>query len=628
MSSTGAARHSLPAALHAAENLLAYALLVLLALLPTLEVVARRFFHTGIYGSSLYVVHLVLWITFIGGMITSREGRHLSLSLGVERLAPPLRRAIRVATHWVSVAVVTALTWSALSLVLLGFDPSKRVGLLPIQLVAAVMPLGFAVMTARFIRAADGRPAGRWIAATGLLAGSLLATESLSSAVEAIFGAAPPFLWAAAGALAPAWVALVWPGAIILILAAFLGSPIFVALGGLAILLFLHAGGVLASIPDEAYSMLTGPAIPAIPLFTLVGFLLSESKAGERLVRLFRAFLGWLPGGLAIMAILVCTFFTTFTGASGVTILALGALLAYILVESGGYTKNFSTGLITASGSVGLLFPPSLPVILYGVVAQINIAHLYIGGIVPGLLMVITLVALALVMGRRTRRERVPFRLPEAGGAFLESIWEILLPVIVLLGFFLGLTTLVETGAIAVVYVLVVELVIHRDLKPRDLPAVFLKCLPIIGGVLIILAVAKGLSYYIVDVEVPVKLTAWVKASIGSKYVFLLLLNVFLLITGCLMDIYSAIIVVVPLIAPFSGVFGIDPVHLGVIFLANLELGYLTPPVGMNLYLASYRFEQPLVQVYRNVAPFLYFRLATVLLITYVPLFSTGLLRV
>ncbi len=635
------------------ENYTAYAALALLAVIPTLEVILRKFFQTGLYGSSLYVTHLVLWITFIGGMITSREDRHLSLALGIDRLPAGPRGLIRLVTHWVSAAMATVFTWSSLSLLLLGLDPGKRVGVLPLQLVGAVMPLGFAVITLRFILLADrgpapvggaaspapapggfaggapaagGRAGRRWIAATGVLAGSLLAAESLAEAAQALFGASPAFLMALADAVTAAAPIMVLPGIILLILCAFLGAPIFVVLGGITVFLFLRAGGVLAVIPDEAYSMLTGAAIPAIPLFTLVGFVLSESRAGERLVRLFRVYLGWLPAGLAIMAILVCTFFTTFTGASGVTILALGALLAYILVESGGYGRDFATGLITSSGSVGLLFPPSLPVILYGVVAQINILHLFVGGLVPGLLMVLTVIAIAIAAGRRSKAETVPFRLREAGATFLESIWEILLPVIVLLGFFLGITTLVETAAIAAVYVLIVQVFIHRDLGIRDLPRVFSKCVPIIGGVLIILALAKGLSYYIVDVQVPLQLTAWVREHIGSRYVFLLLLNAALLVTGCLMDIYSAIIVVVPLIIPLAGVFGIHPVHLGVIFLANLELGYLTPPVGLNLYLASYRFEQPLVQVYRNVSLFLWVRLITVLLITYVPLFSTGLL--
>jgi C4-dicarboxylate transporter DctM subunit len=394
-----------------------------------------------------------------------------------------------------------------------------------------------------------------------------------------------------------------------------------------AYLLFVRTGGSLEVIPSEAYTMLTGYSIPAIPLFTFAGFLLSESKAGQRLVRLFRAFVGWLPGGLAVMAVLVCTFFTTFTGATGVTILALGALLAFVLTESGRYGKRFANGLITGSGSIGLLFPPSLPIILYGVIAQINILHMFVGGILPGFVMVLALCVFGVLTALRNKVERVPFELHEAWGALKESWWEILLPVIILAGYFTGITTLVETGAIAVLYALVIELGVHRDLKLRDLPRVFLKCIPIVGGVLIILAAAKGLSYYIVDAEVPTSLSAWVQQNIHSKYVFLILLNVGLLITGCLMDIFSAILVVVPLIIPVGAAFGIHPVHLGVIFLANLGVGYLTPPVGLNLFLAAYRFNEPLAKIYRDVIPFFLVLLGVVLIITYVPWFSTGLLK-
>jgi C4-dicarboxylate transporter DctM subunit len=345
------------------------------------------------------------------------------------------------------------------------------------------------------------------------------------------------------------------------------------------------------------------------------------------LVRLVRAWLGWLPGGLIIMTVLVCTFFTTFTGATGVTILALGALLAYVLVESGRYTTDFANGLITGSGSIGLLFPPSLPIILYGVIAQINIKQMFVGGILPGLLMVITICGIGVFTAVTHKVKPVPFQIKEAAAAIKDSFWEILLPVIILLGYFGGLFTLVEPGAVAVIYALIIELGIHRDLRIRDLPRVMLKCIPIVGGVLIILAAAKGLSYYLVDAEVPMRLSAWVQSNISSKYVFLILLNLALLITGCLMDIFSAILVVVPLIIPMGAAFGIHPVHLGVIFLANLGVGYLTPPVGLNLFLAAYRFNQPLVRIYRNVIPFFLALLAVVLLITYVPWFSVGLLR-
>jgi C4-dicarboxylate transporter DctM subunit len=426
---------------------------------------------------------------------------------------------------------------------------------------------------------------------------------------------------------------IAFAGIAVVILSIFFGTPIFIVLGGVAYLWFVHRLGLpdtlvaLEAIPDEAYSMLTSYIIPAIPLFTFAGFILSESKAGERLVRLFRAWLGWLPGGLIIMTVLVCTFFTTFTGATGVTILALGALLAYVLVESGRYSTDFANGLITGSGSIGLLFPPSLPIILYGVIAQINIKQMFVGGFLPGLLMVITICGIGVFTAVTRKVKPVPFRIREAVAAVKDSFWEILLPVIILLGYFGGLFTLVETGAVAVIYALIIEMGIHRDLRIRDLPGVMLKCIPIVGGILIILAAAKGLQYCLVDAEVPMRLSAWVQANISSKYIFLILLNVALLITGCLMDIFSAITVVVPLIIPMGVAFGIHPVHLGVIFLANLGVGYLTPPVGLNLFLAAYRFEQPLERIYRNVIPFFLALLVVVLLITYVPWFSIGPLR-
>jgi tripartite ATP-independent transporter DctM subunit len=307
--------------------------------------------------------------------------------------------------------------------------------------------------------------------------------------------------------------------------------------------------------------------------------------------------------------------------------LALGALLSYVLVN-GKYKRKFSVGLLTASGSIGLLFPPSLPIIIYGVIAGISIKKMFVGGILPGFVMVLVLVIYGIIYAIRNKAERVPFHFKETLSAVRESIWEILLPVIVILGYFGGLTTLVESGAIAVIYALIIEVVIHRDLKIRDLSQVMLKCIPIIGGVLIILALAKGLSYFIVDAEIPLLLTAWVKANIGSKLVFLLLLNIALLITGCFMDIFSAIMVVVPLIIPLGNLFGIHPVHLGIIFLANMELGYLTPPVGLNLFLSSYRFNEPMVNIYKSVLPFFLIQLVSVLLITYIPVLSTGLLGV
>jgi tripartite ATP-independent transporter DctM subunit len=455
--------------------------------------------------------------------------------------------------------------------------------------------------------------------------GTVLALEPLSQILSALFDNVPGFIESLVSFSHSLNAFIAVPIIILLIVSAVFGAPIFVVLGGIAFMLFARLAEPLEVIPNEAYSMLISHSIPAIPLFTVAGFILSESKAGERLVRFFKAFFAWFPGGLAIMAILVCAFFTTFTGASGVTILALGGLLSYALIK-GRYEKKFSTGLLTASGSVGLLFPPSLPIIIYGVIAGISIKDMFLGGIIPGIVMVLALVVFCIIYASWKKPEHEPFKIKEALASIGGAIWEILLPVVIVLGYFGGLTTLVESAAVAVIYSFIVEVFIHKDLKLRDLRRVISKSIPIIGGVLIILSLAKGLSYFIIDAEVPMKLTEWVQANIGSKLVFLLLLNIALLITGCLMDIFSAIMVVVPLIIPLGALFGIHPVHLGIIFLANMELGYMTPPVGLNLFLASYRFNEPMVKLYRDVLPFFFIQLVSVLLITYIPVLTTGLL--
>lgn len=605
------------------ENGIAGTAIILLALIPCAEIIVRTFFRTGIPAASEYTYHLVIWITFFGGMITSREGRHLHLSAGIDNIKDPWNNRIKTVTAFLTTMVIWALFISSLSLVLIGFDPERKLGLVPIRLAVAPIPIGYAFMALRSFLIGPKTRLSRFLAGLGLLAGTFIGYSSLYNILYTLFPSVPVLFdhimdfWYG---FAPS---MVLPGCLLLIAGAIAGIPLFAVLGGLAYFLFIGSFGALEVIPNEAYTMLTGNTIPAIPLFTLAGFILSESKAGERLVRLFKSLFGWMPGGLAIMAVLVCTFFTTFTGASGVTILALGGLLSYILLESGRYTKKFSNGLLTASGSIGLLFPPSLPIILYGVVAQVSILDMFIAGIVPGVFMVLALSGLGLYAAVKRKVPRTPFNGKEALHAIRESIWELLLPVIIILFFFLGITTLVETGAIAVIYALIIEMFIHKDINRKTLPKVLMKSLPIIGGVLVILAVSRGLSYYIIDAEIPMTLTAWVSEHIHSKYVFLILLNLALLVTGCLMDIFSAIMVVVPLILPLGNLFGIHPAHLGIIFLANLELGYLTPPVGLNLFLASYRFEEPLGRVYKQVIPFFLLLLLTVLVITYVPWIST-----
>jgi tripartite ATP-independent transporter DctM subunit len=625
------------------ENWLAFVLLVLIALIPLLETVLRTFFRTGVPDAYGYIKHLVLWICFLGGMITSREGKHLSLSIGVDRLKGRYQSLVKSVSGFFSVTISLSLAIASLSFALIGFDESQRVGIFSMRLLTIVMPIGFAFIAVRFL-AKIRAGWDRWVAGSlGVLLALFLGVVQLFNSGAAIIQLVVVPLneelgfrlldsvetagFALSDLFIPLQSFLSLPLLIILIVSAFLGTPIFIVLGGAALLFFLRSGGALEVMPNEAYTMLTGTIIPAIPLFTMAGTILSESKAGERLVKLFRVVFSWFPGGLAIMSVLVCAFFTTFTGGSGVTILALGGLLYFILVERG-YKEKFSTGLLTGSGSIGLLFPPSLPIIMYGVVAQVNIKELFVGGLLPGTLMIITMSILSIRNAFKEKVERVAFQPREIPAAIKESIWEVLLPIVILVSYFSGFTTLVETAALAVVYVLVVELVIHRDIKLKDMPKVLSTCLPIIGGVLIILAVAKGLSYYLVDAQIPTRLTEWSQTYINSKIVFLILLNLALLVTGCLMDIFSAITVVAPLIIPLGIAYGVHPVHLGIIFLANLELGYLTPPVGINLFLASYRFDKPLVEIYRTIIPFLIPRFVAVLLITYIPWLTTALLGV
>ena len=610
------------------------AALLLLALLPAANVVIRLAFGGGLAVTTEYVRHLTLWVALLAGIVTTREGAHLALSSGLHKLAGPWGDRTRDAASALSVLVTTALAASALSLVLLAFDPLQRVGGVPIRAAVAILPAGFAAMAAHLVAVAFRRRSGRVAVLLAIPAGLLIGSGPLVNALQVVAPAYFPS-YTLVQAVAGVAAALRLPLVLALVAAAFIGTPIFVLLSGFTLLQFLATGGALEVVADEAYTMLSQPQVPALPLFTFAGFVLSESTAGERLIRVFRTWFSWFPGGLGLMAVVLCAFFTTFTGASGVTILALGGLLLFMLVRDG-YRDDFAVGLLTASGSIGLLFPPALPIIMYGVIAQIDIRQLFVGGFLPGLVMVLALAGYAVLHGARRRAAgTAPQRSPETGFSLRQALlaargaaWELALPVVVVLLYFGGITTLVETAAAAAVYVLLVALVVRRDITLRRLPRVLAKCTPIIGGVMIILALAKGLSYFMVDAEVPARLVQWVSGGISSRLVFLILLNLTLLAAGALMDIFSAIVVLGPLLIPLGISYGVHPVHLGIIFLANLELGYLTPPVGINLFLASYRFDRDLVHIYRTVVPFLIVLVAIVLVITYVPALTTGLLSV
>ncbi len=419
-----------------------------------------------------------------------------------------------------------------------------------------------------------------------------------------------------------------WPWVALVIAAALAGAPIFTVLAGAAAFLYMVDAFDPGAVPLYAYDLATEPILPSIPLFTLTGFLLAQGRSSERLLRVFRALVGWLPGGTAVVCAVVCAFFTIFTGGSGVTILALGGLLLPALLADG-YRDRFSIGLLTASGSLGLLLPPAMPLILYAIVAQTAPENLFVGGILPGLLLIGLVAAWGMREGIITGAGRHAFAGREARAAVWEAKWELALPLVVVGTLLSGWATLVGTAAVTALYAALVTGVVHRDYRlASGLREAFRECVVLIGGVLIILAVAKGFTAYTVDVDIPFRLLEWTEARIDSPLLFLLALNVFLLVVGCVMDIFSAIVVVVPLISEIGAAYGIDPVHLGIIFIANLELGYLTPPVGLNLFLASYRFDRPLLEVYRASVPLLVILGIGVLLITYVPWLTLGLLEI
>lgn len=415
---------------------------------------------------------------------------------------------------------------------------------------------------------------------------------------------------------------------LLLILLALFGTSLFVIIAAVALAAFYFVDIDSSAVIIELYRLASQPVLLAIPLFTLAGYLLAESRTPQRLVALSRAFFGWLPGGLGIVTLVSCAIFTAFTGASGVTIIALGGLL-YPVLQSEKYPEKFNLGILTSSGNLGLLFPPSLPIILYGLVSGTSIDKLFIAGIIPGVLMVLLLSIYSVDRMRRVNPHVKSFSFKEAWRAVKDAAWEIPLPFIILIGIYGGFFTVTEAAAVTAFYVLIVEVFIYKDISlTKGLPKVMRDSMILVGGILVILSAAMGLANYMIYEEIPMKILEWMRTFISSKLAFLLVLNVFLLVVGALMDIFSAILVVVPLIIPIATNFGVDPVHLGIIFLANLGIGYSTPPVGMNLFIASFRFEKPILKLYIATIPFLIILLIALILITYIPELSLWLVDV
>ncbi len=417
-------------------------------------------------------------------------------------------------------------------------------------------------------------------------------------------------------------------GSLLIIFLALLGTPLFIIFGGMTLLLFHVSDYELMSIFVDLDQMASMPTLLAIPLFTFAGYMLAKSNTPKRIINLSSALLGWLPGGLAIIALMSCAMFTAFTGASGVTIIALGGLLYPIMLKDN-YPEKFTQGLLTSSGSLGLLFPPSLAIILYGMVSQTDIDHLFLAGLFPGILLIVMLSVYSIYKNKdKLNSKKEKFSIGNALSAIKEAAWEIPMPFIILIGIYGGYLTATDAAAILAFYILIIEVFIYKDLSLfKDIPGIMRESMILVGSILLILGLALGLTGYLTQEEVPQKILETMQYFITSKVMFLIVLNLFLLIVGFLMDIFSAIFVVVPLILPIAVQYGVDPVHLGIIFLTNLEIGYSTPPVGLNLFIASFRFDQPVIKLYKAAIPFLIILLAALIIITYVPDLSLFLVK-
>jgi len=621
--------------IRAPVDALAIAAAVAVVVLPIADLAASRLFYHSIPGASGFVDHSVLVLAFMAAALASMDRRHLALgkSEGEAVRLEGWKGFVADLAELFASTTQAALFWASLSLVFIGFEPGENAWGVPLQVFALALPLGFAVMAGIGTQRAFKDSALRGSAAAlGLLLGTLLASSSIVNLATALAGSSPPLLEALAAGTGAFVKAFIVPLILLYLASAAFGAPIFTVLGGLATLLYVSSGGVIENAPSEAYRLLLGGSISALPLFGLAGLILAASGAGNRLVAVFREFFGWVRGGEAIATVLACAFFSTFTGVNGVTILALGGLLLTILSQSG-MKEGRARGLITSSGDIGLLLPPSAAVIVYAVNAQFaykdgtafDVSQLFLGALLPGLLLIGGMVAAGIFFspGRARGQDLRPFAPKAALAALKPATLELLIPVFAVYFFFSGLASLREIAAFSVFYIVLVETLVKREFTPASLLAVVRRALPVIGGTLVIIAAARGLSYYVIDSDITGLFSSWILERVHSPLLFLLALNIFLLLVGCIMDLYSAILVVSPFVIPLGVAFGIHPIHLGVIFIMNLCIGFLTPTVGMNIFLASYAFRRPVMGIVKETLPFLLVQALVLLVITYVPWLTT-----
>lgn len=587
-----------------AENALLVGIFLLAIFLPLSDTVGRMLGGIHVPNGSSYLRAAVLWLTFVGAVIASRERGHIGLSFAEMFARGRAKRILRVFSCAVAAAVSALLAYASYQVARADAGMGEPLFLVvPEWVLECIMPAALLTIAGLFVWQAGETITDRGVALAAVAAGFVVAKI-------------------------PGGEHLAWPLVVVVLAATLAGAPVFVAMTGVALALYFHDGEPISSVSTEVFRLLGSSTLPALPLLTGCGYVLAESNAAQRIVRLLRALLGGFRGGIALAILGLLAIFTTFTGGSGVTILALGGLALGVLREDG-QDDGFSLGLVTTAGSLGLLFPPSIPVILYSVVASVPADLLYLAGALPGILMIVVVAAYAWwKAGRAEKKEaRGKFELREVLAAARGALWELSIPVVALALFLSGRASMVEAAAAAFAWTLVVECFITRDIHPvRDLPRVLRHAGVLVGAVLLLLAAALGFTGYLVIAQIPDALVDFTTAHVHSQVIFLLVLNAGLLVLGSVFEIYAAIVVLAPIVAPLGAAFGVNPVHLGVVFLANLEVGFLLPPAGLNLFLSSSRFQVPLPKLYRRIIPFLLILTLGMLVVTYTTPLTEGVL--
>ena len=576
------------------------------------------------------IVQLVFVFACLAGIITTIEKKQLNIEAFTSKLDKKLQAIVQGAISCINIAIFTAVFFSVFPNYNM-LSSEDHVLYIPIKIFFSALPPMYFIMLALEIK----RHKCIVSSVAGLLIGLLISTGSILGLLNLVFGSWYPEINDSNLAILLSGISdsvqifsgnAIWLIVLIFTVFSLFGMPLYIVLSGLAYFAFMTTGGYVESIPMETYTILTDTSIAAIPLFTVAGYLLAGGSAGKRLLDFVKSSVGCIRGGVVIAAVLVATFFTTFTGASGVTILALGGILSVILKGSG-YSEDDSEALITASGSIGLLLPPSLAVIVYGATnfMTVNIFDLFKGAILPGALLALSMMVIGIIKDKNSKRIR--FSREALFQSLKAGFFELLLPILIAIVYFGGYFSLFETAAFTVLYSFVLEVFIRKDFNVKKSFNIILQSIPVAGGVLVIIGAAKGLALFLVYAGIPEMLSDFAITFVGSKVLFLLLLNILLLVVGCIMDLYSAILVVSPLIIPVAESFGIHPVHTGVIFLTNLALGFLTPPIGMNLFIASYTFKKPVIKIVKNILPYLAVQFIILLLITYIPWFSMAFIK-